>query len=226
MTFGEKVIDYFDALRFDLLLPNGVEAMNPYLQPETMDAVRKYYTKYYSDDNARTFIVGINPGRNGAGKTGIAFTDTIRLEGNCQIAHSIKPTTELSSEYVYSVIDAMGGPEVFFSKYYLTAVSPIGFTQHGKNYNYYDSPAMVKATFGYMKEQFEHQIAFGANRKMAICLGAGKNFKYLTEINDLLGKPFERIVPVNHPRFVMQYRRKQLEQEITILTQVLSDATI
>lgn len=226
MTFGEKVIDYFDTLRFDLLLPNGVEAMNPYLQPETMDAVRKYYTKYYSDDNARTFIVGINPGRNGAGKTGIAFTDTIRLEGNCQIAHSIKPTTELSSEYVYSVIDAMGGPEAFFSKYYLTAVSPIGFTKDGKNYNYYDSPAMLKATFGYMKEQIERQIAFGANRKMAICLGAGKNFKYLTEINDLLGKPFERIVPVNHPRFVMQYRRKQLEQEITILTQVLSDATI
>lgn len=226
MTFGEKVINYFDTLRFNLLLPNGVEVMNPYLQPETMDAVRKYYTKYYSDGNARTFIVGINPGRNGAGKTGIAFTDTVRLEGNCQIDHNIKPTTELSSEYVYSVVDAMGGPEAFFSKYYLTAVSPIGFTKDGKNYNYYDSPAMLKATFSYMMEQFERQIAFGANRKMAICLGAGKNFKYLSEINDLLGKPFERIVPVNHPRFVMQYRRKYLEQEIATITQALSDATI
>ncbi|WP_320052474.1 uracil-DNA glycosylase family protein [uncultured Acetobacteroides sp.] len=224
MTFGEQVVDFFNTLRFDQPLPDGVEAMNPYLLPETMDAVRKYYTKYYSDSNPRTFIVGINPGRNGAGKTGIAFTDTVRLENPCQIEHNLKPTTELSSEYIYAVVDAMGGPEAFFSKFYLTSASPIGFTHNGKNYNYYDSPAMLKATLSYMMEHLERQLAFGANRKQAICLGAGKNFKYLTEVNNLLGKPFEQIVAVNHPRFVMQYRRKSMEQEIDTFTNALANA--
>ena len=189
-----------------------------------MDAVEKYYTKYYSDSNPRTFIIGINPGRNGAGKTGIAFTDTVRLENPCQIQHNLKPTTELSSEYIFSVVDAMGGPEAFFSKFYLTSASPIGFTHNGKNYNYYDSPAMLKATLPYMMEHLKRQIEFGANRKVAICLGAGKNFKYLNEINNLLGKPFEQIVAVNHPRFVMQYRRKSMEQEIDTFTKALANA--
>jgi hypothetical protein len=224
MTFGEQVVDFFNTLRFDQPLPDGVEAMNPYLFPETMDAVRKYYTKYYSDSNSRTFIVGINPGRNGAGKTGIAFTDTIRLEKNCSIEHLLAPTTELSSEYIYTVVNAMGGPEAFFSQFYLTSLSPIGFTHQGKNYNYYDSPAMLKATFPYMMEHFKRQLEFGANRKVAICLGAGQNVKYLTELNNRLGKPIEHIVAVNHPRFVMQYRRKSMEQEIDTFTKALANA--
>ncbi len=226
MTFGEQVIAFFEALQFNIPLPNGIEAMNPYRQPETMDAVRKYYTKYYSDSNPRTFIVGINPGRHGAGKTGIAFTDTVRLEERCQIEHNLQPTTELSSEYIYSVVDAMGGPEAFFSRFYLTSVSPIGFTRNGKNYNYYDSTAMLQATSSFMMANFKQQIDFGANRKMAICLGSGKNYKYLTEINELMGKPFEQIVPINHPRFVMQYRRKFLQQEVEIFSKALSNATL
>ncbi len=224
MNFGEQIISYFENLRFDIPLPDGVEPMNPYLRPETMDAVRKYYTKYYSDANDRTFIVGINPGRFGSGVTGIAFTDTVRLENHCQIAHHLQPTTELSSEYIYSVVEAFGGAETFFSKFYLTSVSPIGFTKEGKNYNYYDSPAMLRATTEYMAEQLMRQIEFGANRKMVICLGAGKNYKYLTEVNHLMGKPFEKVVAINHPRFVMQYRRKHLQQEISTFTHALTRA--
>lgn len=214
MTFSEQVIEYFRTLRFDLQLPDGIEAMNPYRKEATMEAVSKYYSKFYNDCNPRTFIVGINPGRFGSGVTGISFTDTVRLENDCKIAHSVQPTTELSSEYIYKVVKAMGGAGVFFSQYYLTALSPIGFTKDGKNYNYYDSSAMVKATLPYMKEQIGKQIAFGANRKVAFSLGAGQNYKYLKLINEQLGYPFERIEAINHPRFVMQYRRKSIDLEI------------
>lgn len=226
MTFGEQIVSYFESLNFDLVLPDNIVAMNPYLESETMDAVRKYYTKYYNDNRQRTFIIGINPGRNGSGKTGIAFTDTVRLERSCNIEHQLKPTTELSSEYIYAVVGAMGGPEAFFSQFYLTSVSPIGFTRDGKNYNYYDSPSMYKATLEYMKDNLMQQISFGANRNVAVCLGAGKNYKYLTEVNEQLGKPFERIVAVNHPRFVMQYRRKTLQDEIANFTQVLRESAL
>lgn len=214
MTFGEKIIHYFQQLEFNVALPSGVEAMNPYLLPTTMEAVEKFYNKYYSDDRTRTFIVGINPGRFGSGVTGIAFTDTVRLENDCQISHSIPPTTELSSEYIYKVVKSMGGPEAFFSKIYLTAASPIGFTKDGKNYNYYDSPQMLKAMLPFIEEQLKIQLEMGANRKAAFSLGSGKNYKYLVEVNEKLGKPFKKVLPLNHPRFVMQYRRKSMDQEI------------
>lgn len=223
MTFSEHIVEYFRSLRFDIELPNGVEAMNPYLLPSTMDAVEKFYHKYYNDNNPRTFIVGINPGRFGSGVTGIAFTDTVRLEKDCHIDHSIQPTTELSSEYIYNVVNAMGGASEFFARYYLTALSPIGFTKDGKNYNYYDSPAMVKATLPYIKEQFEQQIGFGANRKAVFSLGSGKNHQYLTRINEMLGKPFERVEAINHPRFVMQYRRKTMQQEIATFINTINN---
>lgn len=221
MTLASKITGYLNNLKFDISLPEGVESMNPYLLPSTQEAVEKFYTKYYSDNNPRTFIIGINPGRFGSGVTGIAFTDTIRLENDCAIEHQIPPTTELSSEYIYKVINTMGGPDLFYSKFYLTAASPIGFTKDGKNYNYYDSKPMLTAMIPYIKEQLSLQIDMGANRKAAFSLGSGQNLKYLQLVNDELGCPFEKVLPLNHPRFVMQYRRKSIDQEIdTFIRQV------
>ena len=222
MTFAQHVIQYFANLTFNVALPDGVEAMNPYLQPSTMDAVTKYYTKFFNDTNPRTFIVGINPGRFGAGITGISFTDTVRLEQDCGISHELQPTTELSSEYIYSVIEQMGGPQAFFSRFYLTSLSPIGFTRDGKNYNYYDSPALLKATLPYMEQQLARQLAFGANPEVAFSLGSGKNLKYLREVNRRLGNPFREIVAINHPRYVMQYRRKHIDTEKQLLIDALN----
>jgi len=41
--------------------------------------IREFYTKFYSDCKPRQLVLGINPGRFGAGATGIPFTDTRRL---------------------------------------------------------------------------------------------------------------------------------------------------
>lgn len=225
MTFADKIIRYFEKLECNIALPPDVLYMNPYKEKNTMEAVKSFYRKYYSDTNDRIYIVGINPGRFGSGATGIAFTDTVRLESCCGITHNLPKTVELSSEYIYSVVEAMGGPEAFFGKFYLTSVSPVGFTKDGKNYNYYDSPAILAATLPYMTQNLKEQISWGANRHTAICLGAGKNFKHLMEVNRLMGLPFDSIVAVNHPRFVMQYRRKRIAEEIDTFVNILNRAT-
>ena len=44
-------------------------------------------------------------------------------------------------------------------------------------------------------------------------MGTGKNFKYLDKLNKQ-EKFFERVVPLEHPRFVMQYRNKRLAEYV------------
>jgi hypothetical protein len=54
--------------------------------------------------------------------------------------------------------------------------------------------------------------------QQCICIGGEKNFKYFVELNKKL-QFFKEIIPLPHPRFIMQYRRKQKE---TYLLQYLS----
>ncbi|MCB0609142.1 MAG: DUF4918 family protein, partial [Lewinella sp.] len=55
------------------------------------------------------------------------------------------------------------------------------------------------------------QKAIGALEETAVCLGEGQNYKYFTKINDEHGF-FKTIVPLPHPRWVMQYRRRRMEE--------------
>ncbi|MEQ8425836.1 MAG: DUF4918 family protein, partial [Cyclobacteriaceae bacterium] len=166
-------------------------------------------SKYYSDTHPRTFILGINPGRLGAGLTGIPFTDPVKLENDCGIPNSLSKKRELSADFIYQMIDAFGGKEKFYSKFYFGSVSPLGFTRDDKNLNYYDDPKLQHAVFPFILESLGAQIAFGLNRKVAYCLGEGKNFKFLSKLNTK-EKYFDNIIPLAHPRFIMQYKRKKV----------------
>ena len=48
---------------------------------------------------------------------------------------------------------------------------------------------------------------------ICFCVGGEKNYKYLSRINEE-HKWFKKIVALPHPRFIMQYRRKQKQQFI------------
>ena len=80
MTFGDQVLDYHFQLKTDIVLPGGVEWLMPYDHAETRKCMKAFYGKFYQDKSKRYFILGINPGRFGAGITGVPFTDPIRLE--------------------------------------------------------------------------------------------------------------------------------------------------
>jgi len=213
-TFAEKVILFCSCLDYKGTLPAGISVMNPFRDnPEVLSVVSQFYTRYYKDTRERHLILGINPGRFGAGVTGIPFTDTIRLKEKCGILIRGLETYETSSVFIYEMIDEYGGPEKFYSDFYIGAVSPLGFTVKGKNgkelnYNYYDSRSLTDAVYDFIIENINRQIEFGIKRDVCFCLGTGKNFKFLSELNSGLSF-FERIEPLEHPRYIMQYRSKQ-----------------
>jgi hypothetical protein len=211
-TFGSRMYRFYTTLTAPRL-PRGVVAMNPYVAAETRRLFRAYLDRYYADATPRTLAIGINPGRFGAGVTGIAFTDPVALADFCGIPNDYARRRELSSEFVYEFIEAFGGVQAFTRKAFLSAAAPLGFTRGGVNLNYYDVPALAKACTPFIEMSMERQIACGGRRDYAVVLGTGKNYEFLKKLNDKRGW-FERLVAVDHPRFIMQYRRKKVRDYV------------
>ena len=209
MTFADRILSFYKNLDLNIPFPEGVEILNPYKKDDVIKVCADFYNKYYNDDNGRVMILGINPGRFGAGVTGIPFTDPIRLENDCNIKNPFDKKPELSSEFIYRLISLMGGPEKFYSHFYIGAVSPLGFTRYGKNFNYYDSKELTSKLKSFIIKSMTDQISFGITSRKCYVLGQGKNYEYLKLLNLEL-KLFDEIVPLPHPRWVMQYKRKQL----------------
>src|SRR5665647_129494 len=100
--FADKIIEFFTRLEYSGQLPRGIKIMNPYREnPEIVRVISQFYHKFYNDNNPRHIILGINPGRFGAGVTGIPFTDTKRLFSECGIQYNGKETHEPSAVFVY-----------------------------------------------------------------------------------------------------------------------------
>lgn len=213
MLFAEKILVFYKNLSIDSRLPKGVEVLNPYQQESAFDLCMQFYKKYYSDNNERFVILGINPGRFGGGITGIPFTDPAKLEKICGIKNDMPKKAELSADFIHAMISAYGGLEKFYSKYFFNSVSPLGYTLDGKNLNYYDTPELQKSLEKFILKSLHEIIALGVNRDRAFCLGEGDNFKYLNKLNEK-ERLFKNITPLAHPRFIMQYKRKNLQAYI------------
>jgi hypothetical protein len=212
MSLAQKILSFNSRLSLEgITLPPGIRAMNPFAEPEVQRITNEFYHKFYNDDNPRYFIIGINPGRHGAAITGVPFTDTKRLQSELGIAYHGKESHEPSSVFVYEVIHTFGGPEKFYQSFYINSICPLGFVKekNGKevNYNYYDDKALMEAVGPFILEKLQEQIAFGLRRDKAFCLGEGKNLKYLKQINKE-HQFFDEIIPLSHPRFVVQYKQK------------------
>ncbi|MFZ6010007.1 MAG: uracil-DNA glycosylase family protein [Bacteroidota bacterium] len=222
MNFSDNVLRFYKELEIKTRLPKGVEILNPYQNREAFQCCEQFYHKYYGNSFQRTIILGINPGRFGGGLTGIPFTDPVKLEKICGIPNSFDKKAELSADFIHQMIDAFGGLEEFYAKFYFNSISPLGFTLNGKNLNYYDTPALIKSLEKFILSSMHKQLSFGINRKVAYCLGEGDNFKYLRKLNDKENF-FEQVIPLAHPRFIMQYKRRLVSQYIDDYLRKLSE---
>lgn len=220
MTFASKAIKFFSSLEKPSSLPKGIIAMNPYEEPVAMKYVAKFFRKFYNDNDKRIYILGINPGRFGAGITGVPFTDPVKLRDELGIENDLGDKVEFSAEFIYRVIHGYGGVEKFYSHFYINSISPLGYTKNGKNYNYYDDPKLVKALDGYLTEKLWQQIEFGAYREHVICLGTGTNYKFFSKLN-AEHEFFGEIHPVEHPRFILQYRKKYMDEYVEKYVDIL-----
>jgi len=269
-TLADRIIGFNKSLEFRGTLPDGIRIMNPFRENEgVMDVSSAFYKKYYDDNAPRHLILGINPGRFGAGLTGIPFTDPKHLTTNCGIAYPGPMAHEPSSVFVYDMITAFGGEAAFYRQFYISAVCPLGFTNLSTinlssseghesvflqdqtikdnesvfpikktlkgtayalrfggrldrkldskvrevNYNYYDSQELTRCVYDFIVENLRTQLSFGVERDVCFCLGTGKNEKFLRDLNNRYGF-FERIVALEHPRYIMQYKNKRKEEYI------------
>ena len=218
-TFADHVIEFNRALEFEGTLPPGIRVMNPFREnPGALEASSRFYRKYYDDGTPRRIILGINPGRFGAGLTGVPFTDPKRLVSECGIEYPGPPAHEPSSAFIYAMIARYGGPAAFYRDFYINSLCPLGFTAlkpNGKevNYNYYDSKELAEAARPFMLACLKKQLEFSIRRDVCFCLGTGKNAAFITALNQEHGF-FDRIVPLEHPRYVIQYKTKQKQAYI------------
>lgn len=220
--FSDKIIDFLFHLTIPFKLPKDVEVLDAHQRKDVQEACVSFYKKYYNDNNKRHVLIGINPGRFGGGVTGIPFTDPIRLENVCGIKNDFQKKQELSSVFIYEMIEAFGGVSKFYKQFYFSAMSPLGFVKHGKNLNYYDDKDLLEKIQPFIIDCMNKQIAIGLHTDVCFCIGEGENFKYLKKLNDK-HKWFERIETVPHPRFIMQYRLKRKDEFIQMYVEKLSN---
>lgn len=204
-------------------MPKGVSVMHPYHEKHVWKVVNQFYKKFYNDKDRRVVIYGINPGRFGAGVTGVSFTDPIRLENECGIANTFEKKYELSSQFVYDVIKGWGSVEDFYRHFFITSLSPLGFLQNGKNMNYYDDKKLQDAAAPFIIDCILRQKEMFGSLETAFCLGEGTNFKYFKKLNER-HRMFKEIVPLPHPRWVMQYRRKKKDEFVQLYIEKLKGA--
>lgn len=215
-TFADKVIKFNKELDFSNELYNGIQVMNPFKEnKEILSIIDVFYNKFYDDTQKRKLILGINPGRLGAGVTGIPFTDTKRLSDICNIKIDSVVSHEPSSVFIYEVIEKYGGVEKFYQDYYINSLSPLGFIEKNAkgnwvNCNYYDYEELFRQTEAFIVSGLKKQIGFGIDTEECIVLGK-KNAKYLKRINEK-EKLFGSITVVDHPRYIVQYKSKEKEK--------------
>ena len=212
MTKADKIIEFNKNLKYDGILPNGFQVLNPFFDnPETIKTMSEFYYKYYKDNNERKFIIGINPSRHGAGVTAVPFTDTKRLDSECGIKMFSAQTHEVSSVFVYDMIYQFGGVEKFYSEYYINSPFPLAIVRNVNNKwlnaNYYDDNELFNNVKEFMILSLKNHISIGLNTDKVYILGK-KNAEYINKINKS-EKLFKELIVLEHPRYIQQYKSKE-----------------
>lgn len=210
---SDKILAFYQTLTPPAKLPKKVITLNPYQTVEGWQSTSLFYEKYYADSHPRRMLFGINPGRFGGGVTGVPFTDPGLLQDICGIENPFDKRAELSAKFIYEMIAAYGGPEQFYAKFFITGMSPLGYVMDSKNLNYYDIPNWQSIFEKDIVEWIKEQLKFPIDTTVAYSIGQGQNLKFLKKINEEYHF-FDEIIPVPHPRWVMQYRLKRKQEFI------------
>lgn len=214
--FSENVLE-FNAWLADISmnLPENYSFNNPF-SGKNKEKIKKitntFYKKYYNDNNKRYLILGSSPARKGTSSTGIPFEDANHLYKETGIMIENFYINKSSSNFLYDVMEQYGGCEKFYKDFFMSFVCPIGIVNVNSkgnkvNANYYENKKLGKILYGFIVESLKKQIAFGINTEICYCIGSGENFKFLTKINEQ-NHLFDKIVALEHPRFIMQYHSK------------------
>lgn len=219
-TFSDSVLEFNNWLSsISLDLVSNYRIMNPF-NGQNKDQIKKitkaFYKKYYNDNNQRYLILGSSPARKGTATTGIPFEDASHLYNETGIMIDNFYINKSSSNFLYDVMEKYGGCEKFYKDFYMSFVCPLGIVNVNSkgnevNANYYENKKLEKALYNFIVASLKRQVSFGINTSVCYCIGSGENFKFLTQINNQYHF-FDRIVALEHPRFIMQYNSKDRDK--------------
>lgn len=97
-------------------------------------------------------------------------------------------------------------------------VCPLGIVKinsNGKevNCNYYENKKLQEALYPFIIDSIRSQIKFGMDTSVCYCIGSGENYNFLSKINEMYNF-FKEIIPLEHPRFIMQYNSTRKDEFI------------
>jgi len=120
---------------------------------QNREGINAFCQKFYGDVIPHVMISGINPGRFGAGMTGIPLLDFMSLSQ--LISGTDRVELEKSASFIFQVVRRLG-IETFLRTFYVNNFSSVGYLRNEKNLNYYDLPqaalAIVEKNFIYVNE--------------------------------------------------------------------------
>lgn len=227
MTTSDELNDFNRSLDFKGKLPKDFKILNPFKDsPSAQKASKEFNDKFYSDSNQRRMILGVCPGRFGAGFTGVPLTDTHRLKDVCKINWPDNDSYEPSSVFFYDVIDAYGGPEKFYQDFYVNAVCPLGLVTLSEKHNwvnasYYENAEIKTIMDPFIQDTMKQQVSFNIKKDLVICLGKSDNYDYLKSLNSQ-NKYFEKVEAIEHPRYIEEYKKMDKPKYIDKYLELLS----
>ncbi|MBP3920748.1 MAG: SMUG2 DNA glycosylase family protein [Bacilli bacterium] len=218
--FSDSVLEFNEWLaNTSLDLPDNYSLNNPFNgknKEQIKDITNAFYKKYYNDNNKRYLILGSSPARKGTATTGIPFEDASHLYKETGIMIENFYINKSSSNFLYEVMEEYGGCEKFYKDFFMSFVCPLGIINVNSkgnevNANYYESKKLESVLYDFIVDSLKKQIAFGIDTSVCYCIGSGENFKFLTKINEQ-NKFFDKIIALEHPRFIMQYNSKDRDK--------------
>ena len=230
-TFSDKVLDFNEWLaNTSLNLPGNYSINNPFNgdnKEKIREITNKFYKKYYNDSNKRYLILGSSPARRGTAGTGMPLEDANHLYKETGIMIDNFYINKSSSDFLYEVMKQYGGCEKFYGDFFMEFVCPLGIININSkgnevNSNYYESKKLEKALYSFIVASLQKLISIGIDTSVCYCIGSGENFKFLLRINEQYHF-FEKIIALEHPRFIMQYNSKNKDKYLEKYLSVLHD---
>lgn len=231
--FSEKVLKFNDDLsKIKLNLPENYHIINPFNgenKEKIKEITQSFYKKYYNDNNKRILILGSSPARKGTALTGIPFEDANHLYKITGIMIDDFYINKSSSDFLYQVMKQYGGIDKFYKDFLMNFVCPLGIVKINSkgnkiNCNYYENKEIERALYEFIVDSLRKLISFGIDTSICYCIGSGENFKFLTKINEKYNF-FGKIIPLEHPRFIMQYNSKEKDKYINKYVNALNNKT-
>ena len=219
-TTAQKILEFYDRLKnVGINLPEKHRLINPFTganQQQIAQIIHRFYHRYYHDDKRRFMILGSSPARRGTALTGVPFEDVNHLQKDTRISLDASGANKRSSSFLYEVMEEYGGCQNFYKQFYMSFVCPLGIENinlkgNWVNCNYYENAALKKCLHPFIVDSLSRQIDFNIDTTVCFCIGSSENFKFLTNINNE-HHFFDAIVPLEHPRFIMQYNADRKEE--------------